>query len=170
MGSSGKTRRSGSFAGQLVDRVPFDILFEFDVSCMWRSVDASTCSPLPSSGYRGRPLSGSPAVRHLQRYYGLVRLLAYPSRPPPVSLGDRYSSSRVCSLPGDALVSLETWFTSGWVEPHPAQGEVGSSPGFPGTPFESMPLASDSGDSVATSRYRLPGCCLPPGKRRRLSR
>jgi hypothetical protein len=73
-------------------------------------------------------------------------------------------------FPWDTLLSLGTWFRSGWVEPHPAQGEVGSSPGFPGTPFESMPLASDSGDSVATSRYRLPGCCLPPGKRRRLSR
>jgi ABC-type Fe3+ transport system permease subunit len=63
---------------------------------------------------------GSPAVPHLRRYYGFVRLLAYPSLPPLVSLGCRYSSSRVCSLPGDALISLGTWFDSGWAEPGPS--------------------------------------------------
>jgi hypothetical protein len=41
--------------------------------------------------------------------------------------------------------------------------EVGSSPGFTGSPLESMPRARDSGDPRATSHYRLSGCCLPLG-------
>jgi hypothetical protein len=39
--------------------------------------------------------------------------------------------------------------------------EVRSSPGFAGSPLGSMPRARDSGDSSATSRLRLSGCCLP---------
>src|SRR6516162_3872387 len=118
--------------------------------------------PFPPVGTVAAPF-GSPAVLHLHWYYGFVRLLAYPSLPPLVSLGCRYSSSRVCLLPWDALVSLGTWFDSGWAEPAPSSGEVESSPGFTGSPLESMPRARDSGDPKATSRYRLPGCCLPPG-------
>jgi hypothetical protein len=49
-------------------------------------------------------------------------------------------------FPWDALVSLGTWFHSGWAEPRPPRGEIGSSPGFTGIPFESMPRARDSGD------------------------
>jgi hypothetical protein len=64
-------------------------------------------------------------------------------------------------FPWDTLVSLGTWFVSGRAEPHPYSREVGSSPGFTGSPLESMPRASDSGDPRATSHYRLPGCCLP---------
>jgi|SRR6516165_3675154 len=101
--------------------------------------------PFPPVGTVAAPF-GSPAVPHLRGYYGFVRLLAYPSLPPLVSLGCRYSSSRVCSLPWDALVSLGTWFHSGWAEPVPISGEVVSSPGFTGSPLESMPRARDSGD------------------------
>src|SRR5215468_2342094 len=43
----------------------------------------------------------------------------------------------------------------------PCSGEVGGSPGFTGSPLESMPRARDSGDPRATSHYRLSGCCLP---------
>src|SRR5499427_4757064 len=63
-------------------------------------------------------------------------------------------------FPWDSLIFRGTWFCSGWVEPHPIRGEIGSSPGFTGIPFESMPRARDSGNPKATSRYRLPGCCL----------
>src|SRR5215467_1157654 len=55
-------------------------------------------SPFPPVGIVAAPC-GSPAVPHLHGYYGFVRLLAYPFLPPPVSLGGRYSSPRVCSLP-----------------------------------------------------------------------
>ena len=43
----------------------------------FRSSDTCTCSPLPSSGFRGRSFR-SPAVPHLPRYYGVVRLLLHP--------------------------------------------------------------------------------------------
>ncbi len=42
------------------------------------SSDTCTCFPLPSSGSRGRSLR-SPAVPHLHRYYGFVRLLVHRS-------------------------------------------------------------------------------------------
>lgn len=48
---------------------------------------------------------GSPAVPHLHRYYGVVRLLVHLSRSSPVSLGDRY-------LPwygGDVGALLGSW-------------------------------------------------------------
>src|SRR5260370_27937969 len=41
------------------------------------SPDTCTCSPLPSSGFRGRSFR-SPAVPHLHRYYEVVRLLLHP--------------------------------------------------------------------------------------------
>ena len=41
------------------------------------SPDTCTCSPLPSSGFRGRSFR-SPAVPHLHRYYGVIRLLLHP--------------------------------------------------------------------------------------------
>jgi hypothetical protein len=56
------------------------------------------------------PPFGSPAVPHLHRYHGLVRLLADPSPRPPVSLGRRYSASRVCSLPVGHPRFPRTWF------------------------------------------------------------
>src|SRR5262249_56241349 len=37
----------------------------------------------------------------------------------------------------------------------PGTGEVGSSPGFTGSPLESMPRASDSGDPGATSQVAV---------------
>jgi hypothetical protein len=44
--------------------------------------------PFPPVGIVAAHL-GRPAVRHLHGYDGLVRLLAYPCPPPPVSLGSR---------------------------------------------------------------------------------
>jgi hypothetical protein len=102
-------------------------------------------APFPPVGTVAAP-SGSPAVPHHHGYYGFVRLLAFPSLQPPVSLGLRYSSSRVCSLlvgrphfPRDLVL-----FGLGGTTPN--SGEVGSSPGFAGIPFENMPRARDSGD------------------------
>src|SRR6266849_430951 len=40
-------------------------------------------SPFPPTGTVAAPF-GSPAVPHLRRYYGVVRLLRHPSAPPPV--------------------------------------------------------------------------------------
>ena len=83
------------------------------------SPDTCTCSPLPSSGSRGRSLR-SPAVPHLHRYCGFVRLL--------VHIRVRLWSPLAIAF--TALVS----------------GEMASSPGFLGNPFGNMPRASDSGD------------------------
>ena len=73
-------------------------------------------SPFPPVGTVAAPC-GSPAVPHLRRYYGFVRLLAYPFLPPPVSLGCRYSSLRVYSLPWGRPCFPGTWFYSGRAEP-----------------------------------------------------
>ena len=85
--------------------------------------------PFPPVGAVAAPC-GSPAVPHLHRYYGVIRLLVHLSRSPPVSLDDRY-------LP---------WVRRRW----------GSSPGFLGNPFGSMPRARDSGDPGATSHIGRP--------------
>jgi len=42
---------------------------------MFLPSDSFVCSPLPSNGSRGRHSFRSPAVRHLPRYYGLIRSL-----------------------------------------------------------------------------------------------
>ena len=44
---------------------------------------------------------------------------------------------------------------------------MGSSPGFLGNPFRSMPRARNSGDPGGTSQYRSARCCLPPCQQRR---
>ena len=95
--------------------------------------------PFPPVGTVAAPC-GSPAVPHLPRYYGFIRLLVPLSRSPPVSLGGQVPLLRE---------------------------EMASSPGFLENPFGSMPRARDSGDPGATSRYRSTGCCLPPCQRRR---
>ena len=88
--------------------------------CGTPSIRLPVC-PFPPAGPVAAPF-GSPAVPRLRRYYGRVRLLADPSLPPPVSLGGRYSTSRVYSLPvGPPSFPLGTWFFSGWAEPHPAR-------------------------------------------------
>src|SRR5215469_10023335 len=83
------------------------------------STDACACFPLPSSGFRGRPLR-SPAVPHLHRYYGVVRLLHHPSVPPLVDpRGLRYPPLLHCArrwrallgswaIPVEACLGLET--------------------------------------------------------------
>jgi hypothetical protein len=83
-------------------------------------IDTSSCLPLPSGGSRGRSCR-SPAVPRLHRYYGRVRLLADPFLPPPVSLGARYSTSRVCSLPVGHPRFPRDLVLSGWAEPRPAR-------------------------------------------------
>ena len=94
----------------------FTDLLEFTVSCLWHCPDTSTCSSLPSSGYRGRPLRepcGSPPSSVLWNR----KTARLPVPAPPVSLGRRRLRLRVIrfsrrqpSPPGDQ-VSL------GWAPP-----------------------------------------------------
>src|SRR5215471_17691467 len=94
---------------------------------MFPSADTSPCSPLPSSGYRGRSLRkpcGSPPSQVLRG-----RKTARPSF--PIASG----------LPWRSV-------------PPMVRRRWGSSPGFLGNPFGSMPRARDSGDPGATSHYR----------------
>src|SRR5215831_15430368 len=127
--------------------------------CGTPSIRLPVC-PFPPAGIVAAPC-GSPAVCRLRRYYGRIRLLADPSLPPPVSLGGRYSTSRVCSLPMGHPRFPRDLVLFGLGRTAPCSGEVGGSPGFTGSPLESMPRARDSGDPRATSHYRLSGCCLP---------
>ena len=95
---------------------------------MFPSADTSACFPLPSSGYRGRSLRkpcGSPPSQVLRG-----RKTACPSF--PVASG----------LPWRSL-------------PPMVRRRWGSSPGFLGNPFGSMPRARDSGAPSATSRYSV---------------
>ena len=105
---------------------------------MFPSQATYVCSPLPSSGYRGRSLRkpcGSPPSLVLRAHK-----TARPSfQSPPVSLGGQLLSAR----------------------------EDASSPGFLENPFGSMPRARDSGDPGTTSRYRSTECCLPLCQQRR---
>jgi len=90
---------------------------------MFPSADTSACSPLPSSGHRGRSLRkpcGSPPSQVLRG-----RKTARPSF--PVASG----------LPWQSV-------------PPMVRRRWGSSPGFLGNPFGSMPRARDSGDPGAT--------------------
>jgi hypothetical protein len=123
---------------------------EFYVSvCGTASIRLPVC-PFPPAGTVAAPV-GSPAVCRLRRYYGRIRLLADPSLPPPVSLGGRYSTSRVCSLPVRHPRFPRDLVLFGLGRTAPSSGEVGCSPGFTGSPLESMPRARDSGDPRATS-------------------
>src|SRR6516164_6184496 len=102
---------------------------------MFPSADTSPCSPLPSSGYRGRPLRepcGSPPSQVLG-----VRKTAHPS-----------VRGRLCS-------PLATGT--------PLREEMGSSLGFLGNPLGSMPRARDSGDPGTT--LALTGARILPSAR-----
>jgi len=160
VGSSGTTPRLA--LGSSTKR-HWTYRIEFKVSCMWRCPDTSTCSSLPSSGYRGRPLRepcGSPPSPVLWTR----KTARLPLPAPPVALGRRRLRLRVVrfsrgqpSPPGD-LVSL------GWAPPGPACGEAGSSPGFTGNPLVSMPRASDSGDPGHASPSGVPDAAFRPAK------
>jgi hypothetical protein len=100
---------------------------------MFPSPDTSACSPLPSSGYRGRSLRkpcGSPPSQVLR-----VRKTARPSVP---------------------VASGFPWRPV----PPMVRRRWGSSPGFLGNPFGSMPRARDSGDPGATSHYGRPSAAF----------
>ena len=87
------------------------------------SPDTCTCSPLPSSGFRGRSFRkpcGSPPSSVLRG-----RKTTHPS------VSGRLRSPLASALPL-------------------SRAEVASSPGFMGNPFGSMPRARDSGDPGAT--------------------
>src|SRR5258708_2984541 len=99
------------------------------------SSDTCTCSPLPSSGSRGRSFRkpcGSPPSRVLR--------------------GRKTAHPPVCG---------RLWFPLAVAFPL-LRAEMASSPGFLGNPFGRMPRGRDSGDTGATSKYWSSGCCLPP--------
>jgi hypothetical protein len=96
---------------------------------MFPSADTSACSPLPSSGSRGRSLRK-------------------PCGSPP---------SPVLRVPKTARPSVPVASGFPWppVPPH-GEEEMESSPGFLENPFASMPRARDSGDPGATSHIGRP--------------
>jgi hypothetical protein len=124
---------------------------EFCVPCMRHRLDTSTCSPRPSSGYRGRPLRepcGSPPSS-VPWAHKTARL--------PVAATSGFPWQQVsrvegCSLPVErpSCSRDPVRFGLGGTHAHRSR-EVGSSPGFTGNPLESMPRARDSGDPAATS-------------------
>jgi hypothetical protein len=117
---------------------------------MWHCVDTSSCLPLPSGGYRGRSC---------RKPCGL----------PPSSVLWAHTTARrpfpaTSGLPWRQVLHVEGLFASretpsfpsgpgffGLGRTAPSSGEVGCSPGFTGSPLESMPRARDSGDPRATS-------------------
>ncbi len=115
--------------------------------------------PFPPVGTVAAPC-GSPAVPHLHRYYGFVRLLVHLSRSPPVSLGGRY-------LP----MVRRRWraLLGSWEIPLKACPELGT-PAIPagprniGPPGAAFRLVNDVG--LATSRFSelnlhgLLPCCV----------
>ena len=86
------------------------------------SSDPFACSPLPSSGSRGRHNFRGPAVPHLHRYYGFIRSL--PTRCPR------------------SLVALDRK-----LPPQCCQRRLRGVPKFLENPYESVPRARDSGGS-----------------------
>ena len=118
---------------RLFDSFHLTYLIEFRVSCMWFLINASSCSSLPSSGYRGRPLRepcGSPTSTVL--WIRKTALLPLPA--PPVSLGSRRLRLRVVRFSrGSPLPRRPGAFGLG-VTCCPYNGEAESSPGFMGNP------------------------------------
>src|SRR5215831_19379052 len=88
---------------------------------MWHCVDTSSCLPLPSGGYRGRSCRkpcGLPPSSVLWAH-------TTARRPFPATSGLPWRQvlhvEGLFASRGTTLVSLGTWFFSGWAEPHPAR-------------------------------------------------
>ena len=110
---------------------------------MWLCADTSTCSPLPSSGYRGRPLRepcGSPPSQVVW-----VRKTARLSVAAASGLPWQQVSARrgFVRFPRGEPSSPETWSCWGWAKTDAhIRTETGSSPRFTGSPFGCMPRPS----------------------------
>jgi len=89
---------------------------------------------------------GSPAVPHLHRYYGVVRLLVHLSRSPPVSLGDRYLPWRG----GDGGALLGSWEIPLETCPELGTPATPARPRIIGRPSAAFRLVNGVG--IATSR------------------
>ena len=88
---------------------------------MWHSIDTSSCLPLPSGGYRGRSLRkpcGLPPSSVLWAHTTARRPFPATSGLP---LRQVLHVEGLFASRGTTLVSLGTWFFSGWAEPHPAR-------------------------------------------------
>ncbi len=113
--------------------------------------NTTTCSSLPSGGYRGRPLlepCGSPPSQvlwnHKTAHYPCLRLRF------PLAAGDSVLKVRSLLLATPSPARDRVLLI--WAAPcaH-LGGEAVSSPGFTGNPYVSMPWTSDPGDSEHTS-------------------
>ena len=94
-------------------------LTEFCVSAMWPCVDTSTCSPLPSSGYRGRPLRepcGFPPSQVLWARKTARLPVAVASGLPWQQVSARRGLVR---FPWGFPSSPGTWSCWGWARPTP---------------------------------------------------
>ena len=108
--------------------------------------DASACSLLPSSGSRGRPLSRSPAVLHLLRYYQLIRLL--PALPVRLRLPLAHGTS---AFPGSLwLGELRPLWGGGQASQVPGESFCPRAPGWRlRRPWTPLPIGRPS-----TATYR----------------
>jgi len=113
---------------------------EFGVSYRWSCVDASTCSPLPSSGYRGRPLRepcGSPPSTVLLGRKTARLPVAAASGLPWQQVSARRGFVR---FPWGGPSSPGTWSSSGWARPTPTlRQRQGALLGSQEIPLEACP-------------------------------
>jgi hypothetical protein len=118
--------------------------------------DTSTCSSLPSSGYRGRPLRepcGSPPSSVLWNR----KTARLPVPAPPVSLGSRRLRLRVVRFSRGQPSPPADQVSLGWAAPEPRYAErQGALLGSREIPLVSMPRASDSGDPGHASHNGVP--------------
>ena len=75
---------------------------------MFPAADSFLCSPLPSSGCRGRHTFRGPAVPHLHEYYGIVRFLPI-LRPRSLVALDRQLPLPQISRQGDWEAFPSSW-------------------------------------------------------------
>lgn len=125
---------------------------------MCHCFDTSAWFPLPSSGYRGRPLPepcGSPPSSVLWGPKTAHRSIPAASGLPWRRLT---ATSRICSLHSeDTLATSGARFVCLGVNHTPIiSAENGSSPAFAGSLFESMPRTGDPGDPGYTSHGGVP--------------
>jgi hypothetical protein len=108
---------------------------------MWRCVDASTCSPLPSSGYRGRPLRepcGSPPSSVLWVRKTARLPVAAASGLPWQQVSARRGFVR---FPQGVPSSPGTWSSLGWAGPAPNMRQrQGALLGSQEVPMETCPV------------------------------
>jgi hypothetical protein len=106
---------------------------------MLLSTDTSACSPLPSSGSRGRP-SPEPCASPPSSVLWVRKIAPDPSPTPPVSLGRRVPRRWMpCSLPGRRILPSRTRFVGTGEPPLFRAGRSGALPGSWEIPVTACP-------------------------------